>query len=93
MGLHIINGIIMFIFTLSMVLEAIKYFDGEILWTYTTHTAMGFIFFLITSTIVFFGFLAWGVVTYPESYFWNGVQTLKLNEIHKLIGYILLISS
>jgi hypothetical protein len=59
LAVHIINGLIILILTIIMSLKVIDYFDGELRWEDSLHSAVGLGVFFAVLFIVFLGFLTW----------------------------------
>ena len=76
MALHIINGLAILALTIVMSYEAINYYNGELRWNKSVHSAMGLAILFATCIIVIFGFLALGGMSYLDSDFWGGIRLL-----------------
>ena len=90
LALHVINGLVIIIFTIAMSVVAISYYSWILRWESSTHSTMGLAVLILTCVIGVLGMFTLGIVTQQESECWQKLKLLKIRDCHKYLGYALI---
>ena len=96
MLLHIISGTIITTVTIVMSIIAIRYYSWRLLWGESLHSSFGLTILFVTFFAAVLGFLSWFASFQPKTTtggFLNLIHTMKVKQIHGLLGYGLVLTS